>query len=124
MRRHHFVPRVNRIQRSQRRAHIDRHRMGSIVGAIGIKHDLFSQQLNDRIIEGKTKRSMWTSTHERNRTGGVRYSTCPGVCGSCILPADTWVHPLLSLLLQPPSWVLQTVISMICADMAARRVME
>lgn len=36
------------------------------VGAIGIENALFNHQLNDRIVEGKTKRFMWTNTHARN----------------------------------------------------------
>jgi hypothetical protein len=90
------VRRDNRM--SRRGAHMYPTRTESTAGAIGMEDALFNHQLNDRIVEGKTKRSMWTNTHARNRTGGVRYSMC--LSGSCILPADTWIHPLL---LQPPS---------------------
>jgi hypothetical protein len=36
------------------------------VEAIEMEYDLFNQQSGHRIVEGKTKRSMWTNTHARN----------------------------------------------------------
>ena len=101
--------------------------MGSTVGAIGIKHEFFSQLIIERSHHRGKDKEIHVDKHIREK---------PYWWGAIFnLPWRVWVlyfaggylgtsTAITTTTTTPPSWVLQTVISMICADMAARRVME